>query len=334
MLKTILFSTILGFLINPCFAQKEQDKTVLSPETTRQLLSELKPDTAKILAETSSKACQCIDSFMQARKAGDGTNILVKVNSCIDEEVLSYQSVMKIYQSFTSAEKNIIINSNKNSAEYKKYYSDIEAWLKDSCSALKLALGSNDEEETELSFSKDPEAIKQYNLGINYLTAEDYQQALPYFKNATEADPKFVFALDNLAICYRKTNDLDKAIATYNKSLELSPRGKTPLQNIPVIHELKKDYDKALLGYKKLLEYYPENVEAFYGMGRVSIAFLQDYENGVDYMCKAYNIYVKEKSPYRIDAEKNLAYAYQKMKEQGKEEIFYKILKDNNISVK
>jgi hypothetical protein len=51
-------------------------------------------------------------------------------------------------------------------------------------------------------------------------------------------------------------------------------------------------------------------------------------------MCKAYNIYIETKSPYSADAQKNLAYAYQKMKEQGKEETFFKIHKNNIISTK
>ena len=309
--------------------------TELSPEATKQLLSLIKPDTTKILRESSMNACHCIDSFLQVRKAGDpNSEILKNVTTCIDNEVLVYQMVIKTWQSFTSSEKNIVVSSNKNSKEYQKYYKDIETWVTDSCSALRLIMGSNDEAETEFSFSNDPEAIKQYNAGIKNLTKENYAEALPYFKKAIEIDPKFVFALDNLAICYRRTGALDNALATYEKSLAVSPKGKTPLQNIPVIYELKKDYPKAIESYKKFLLHFPDDAEAYYGMGRIAIVYTDDIENGVDYMCKAYTIYVKEKSPYSNDAEKNIAYAYKKMKEQGKEEVFLKILERNNISTK
>lgn len=336
MTKFISLIVIFICSIQICTAQNDKTKgTELSPEATKQILSMIKPDTARVLRTSSMNACHCIDSFLQARKAGDpNSEILKNVKSCIDDEVLVYQMVLKTYQSFTSSEKNIIISSDKNSSEYQKYYKDIEEWVTDSCAALRLIMGSNDEPETEFSFSKDPDAIKQYNAGIKNFNKENYAEALPYFKKAVEIDPKFVYALDNLAICYRRTGDLDNALATYEKSLAISPQGRTPLQNMPVIYELKKDYTKALESYKKFLHYFPDDVESYYGMGRIYITYTEDFENGVEYMSKAYVMYVKEKSPYSNDAQKNLAYAYKKMKEQGKEDVFLKILEKNGISTK
>ena len=49
-------------------------------------------------------------------------------------------------------------------------------------------------------------------------------------------------------------------------------------------------------------------------------------------MCKAYNLYIQQKSPYRADAEKVINIIYYEMKKQGKEEKFNEILKANNIS--
>jgi len=335
----IRFISLLCFFtcaIQVSIAQTDTTKgTVLSPEATKQLLSQLKFDTTKMLAETAERSCNCIDSFLRVRKAGDNNSeILKNITACIDAEVVSYQLALKMYRALTSSDKNIMLSTEKNSSEYGRYYKDIETWLADSCVALRSAMSSNDEKETELSFSKDPEAIRQYNAGIKYLNIEEYGVALTYFDKAVSIDPKFVFAIDNLAICYRRTGEFDKALATYDKSLALSPKGKTALQNIPVVYELKKDYPKALQAYKTFLKYYPGDAEVYYGMGRISIIYTGDLEGGVDYMCKAYNIYVKDKSPYSADAEKNLSYAYQKMKEQGKEETFFKILKDNNISTK
>jgi hypothetical protein len=48
-------------------------------------------------------------------------------------------------------------------------------------------------------------------------------------------------------------------------------------------------------------------------------------------MCKAYNIYVAQKSPYRSDAEQVIKNIYGQMKKENKEDQFNKILKDNNI---
>lgn len=336
MIRFISLTCFFVFSMQISFAQNDKNKsTVLSPDVTKQLLAAIKFDTVKILKESSENSCNCIDSFMRVRKAGDKNSDIVKnISACIDNEVISYQLILKMYRSFNSPDKNISLNTDKNSAEYRYYYSDIESWLVDSCYALRAVMSSNDEKETELSFSKNPEALRQYNAGINYIKIEEYGVALTYFEKAVAADPKFVFAMDNLAICYRRTGELDKALATYDRSIALSPKGHTALQNVPVIYELKKDYAKAIEAYKKFLQYYPDDAESYYGMGRIAITYTEDFENGVDFMCKAYNIYKKDKSPYIADAQQNLTYAYKKMKKLGKEEIFLKILKDNNISTK
>jgi hypothetical protein len=57
----------------------------------------------------------------------------------------------------------------------------------------------------------------------------------------------------------------------------------------------------------------------------------KDWENALDNMCKAYNIYVAQKSPYRSDAEQVINLIFKEMKKENKEDKFNKILKDNNI---
>jgi hypothetical protein len=48
-------------------------------------------------------------------------------------------------------------------------------------------------------------------------------------------------------------------------------------------------------------------------------------------MCKAYNLYIENKSPYRSDAEKVINLIYSQMKKENKEEDFYRVLKENKI---
>ena len=48
-------------------------------------------------------------------------------------------------------------------------------------------------------------------------------------------------------------------------------------------------------------------------------------------MCKAYNIYKENKSPYRSDAEYFINTIFELMKEQNKEDRFNEILKSHNI---
>ncbi|MDG2433581.1 hypothetical protein, partial [Flavobacterium sp.] len=67
-------------------------------------------------------------------------------------------------------------------------------------------------------------------------------------------------------------------------------------------------------------------------LGNVYALNLKEYEKGLDNMCKAYNLYVSQKSPYRTDAESIINMIYAELKKQGKETQFNQILKDNNIT--
>jgi tetratricopeptide (TPR) repeat protein len=331
-MKTILLSICFVLLNVITFAQKEKtDKTVITGDKAKDLIRSMNIDTAKFLTDASSRACLCIDSISLTNKNQD--QIAADISKCIDKEVTGYQLALKLYHSMVDIGKNkdIIINAGKNSNEYKRYYFEIESYLKDSCKSLNRAVGSNNE-ELENSLSADKEAIAWYNKGISFFEAENYKDALYYFEKAVKQDPKFAFAWDNIGICNRRLNNFDAAIEAYNKSLALDPKGKTPLQNIPVAYEYKKEYDKALEAYLNILKFYPGDPEAYYGAGRIFTYYTIDYEKALDYMCKCYNIYTETKSPYRVDAEKQINYIYGKLKADGKEDLFYKILKDNHIN--
>ena len=74
------------------------------------------------------------------------------------------------------------------------------------------------------------------------------------------------------------------------------------------------------------------NPEVYYGIGHIYTYYLNDYEKGLQNMCKAYNLYIKKKSPYRVDAEKIISTIYSEMKKQDKVDKFNEILKVNNIT--
>ena len=161
---------------------------------------------------------------------------------------------------------------------------------------------------------------------------ENFEKAVQYFEKAVNEDPEFAFAWDNLGLNYRRLNKFDKAIVSYRKSLEIDPNGLMPLQNIAIVYQYKKEYLNAINAYEKLAQIDKNNPEIFYGIGNVYATNLNDYEKGLENMCKAYNMYIEQKSPYRTDAEKIINVIYTEMKKQGKEDKFNQILKANNIS--
>jgi len=290
-----------------------------------------------LLKELSEITCKCIDSIDTRNKSG--VEIAAEVNKCIDNEVGGYQlgsKMMNIDMTVNSTKKskktiNISFNTDKNSKEYKAYYYKIESYLMENCKALKRTVGTSNIENVK-SYSDIKVAQEEYNKGLEYIKEDNYKKALPYFEKAVKEDSTFAFAWDNLGICYRKMDNYDGAIYAYNKSLSLDPNGITPLQNIAVAYEYKKEYQKALKAYATLSELDSFNPEVYYGIGRVYAWYLNDNEKGLDNMCKAYNLYVKQKSPYRVDSEAQISRIYLEMKKVNKTDRFNEILKENSIT--
>lgn len=301
---------LLFFLYHSSFAQKDG-----------------KADSLRIIGEVGGEACKCIDSISIANK--DAKQKSSDIAACIEARVDMYQMMAKMNGALNGGDLNIDINFNKESPDRKRYYYRLEEWLTENCASLKKALSSN-EKRSEHSLSDDPKALEQYNKGVDALKDDNYKKALPWFEKAVEIDPKFVFAWDNVGVCNRHLDNLDKALEAYQKSLALDPLGHTPLQNLPIVYQLKKEYDKAIEAYDNLLAAYPGDPEAYFGSGRMYI-LKGDLEKGLDKLCKAYNIYVEMSSPYRVDAQTLISAIYKDLKAKGQEEIFFKVLKANNI---
>lgn len=301
-----------------------------------------KDDSLKIhLLQTSSeKSCTCVDSIHVYNKTRE--KVAEEVNKCIENETVSYQTMAKLFgltstldekalQEGTKKEINIEINANSNSNEFKKYYYEIERYMMNHCASLKTKIAANDL-TNRYSMSNDREALQYYSKGQDEFKLEHFEKAIELFEKAVKIDPNFAFAWDNIGICYRKLNNYDKAISAYKESLEIDPVGMTPLQNIAIAYMFKHEYDKAIDAYQQIAAIDPSNPEVYYGIGNVYANALQDYEKGLDYMCKAYSLYVELKSPYRADAEKIINRIYGEMKKARKEEAFNKILKVHNIA--
>lgn len=293
----------------------------------------------KLLEELSENACKCVDSIDTYNKSKD--KISDEINRCIKNQTGAYQlgsKLMDVDKLSKDAEEkdgkkqiNISVNINEDSQEYKKYYFEIERYMMDNCNSLQQKIASNDQ-ESEKSVSKNPEALEWYSKGIEASKKENYKKAVKYYEKAVELDSNFAFAWDNIGICNRKLGNYDEALYAYNKSLEIDPTGAVPLQNIAVVYTYMEQYDNAIKSYERLINIDENNPETYYGIGRIYYEFLHDYEKSLDYMCKAYNIYTSQKSPYRTDAEKIIRYIYSKMKENGMEDRFNEILKNNNIT--
>jgi tetratricopeptide (TPR) repeat protein len=333
MIKTGLLLILSLSLLQFTFSQTivTADGKSVSPEELQKLQAQI--DSASLIKLVTDNACKCIDSISYANK--NYKNISADIKNCIDKQVVAYEMTEGLLNSLKhpNDKTTININDDQNSEKYKECYNKIEVVLKDSCTSLKKIIQINDVHHDK-SVSTNHASLEEYNAGVPYLEKGDYTSALPHFLTAVKIDPVFTFAWDNIGKCYRNLSDYDKAIDAYNKSLALDPNGETALQNIPIAYEFKKEYDKEIKAYQNFLAVYPDNPEIYYGLGNVYTFYKNDQEKGLDYMCKAYNIYTKLNSPYRVDAGKVIKAIYAQMKQAGKEDNFNKILKANNISTK
>ncbi|MDD3321284.1 MAG: tetratricopeptide repeat protein [Paludibacter sp.] len=289
------------------------------------------------MKELSDNACNCIDTIDSRNKSK--SEFTKEVHKCIDDQAGAYQLGSQLMNINLSDNKesskkdtiNITINTNKNSSDYLTYYNKIESFLMENCEALKKKLGSNDIENPN-SVSDNPKSIKEYSKGLKYFKKENYKTALKYFEKAVKIDSVFTFAWDNIGLCQRRLENFDAAITAYKKSIELDPLGIMPLQNIAIAYEYKKEYNNAIDAYNTLSQLDSFNPEVFYGLGRIQAFDLFEYEKGLDNICKAYNLYLKQKSPYKTDAIKLINMIYPEMKKLDKVDRFKEILKENDIN--
>lgn len=291
------------------------------------------------LRELSENGCKCVDTISSSNKSKEALS--KEIAKCINAQVSAYQLGSKLMavkepknnSKVAEGKKqiNININTNEDSKEFRNYYYELERYMLKHCSSLKVKMAANGD-ENDKSMSTNTKAIGYYYQAIEASKVEDFKNAVLLYEKSLAVDSTFVNAWDNLGICYRRLKDYDKSIHAYNKSLELNPNGLMPLQNIAVVYRYKQDYLHAIQAYERLSLLDKNNPEVYFGIGQVYAFGLKEYEKGLDNICKAYNLYIVQKSPYRSDAETTINQIYIEMKKLGEEDKFDHILKQNNIA--
>lgn len=298
-------------------------------------------DADKVFNQLSETGCKCVDTVTTYNKSK--AEISDAISKCFYEITDAYAMAKKLeniddlvkegVKNDEKQEIKVSVNIDQNSVEYKKDYYKVERYMIDNCPSVKNKIALS-EKQSDKSLTSNPAAKIYYSKGLAESDIGNYEGAVKYYKKAVEEDPEFAFAWDNLGLSYRQLNQYDDAIDAYNKSLKIDPNGLLPLQNIAIAYIYKEEYQKAIRAYKQLAKIDNNNPEVFYGIGNIYATTLKEYEKGLDNMCKAYNLYIEQKSPYRVDAEKLINYIFSAMKEEGNEEKFYQILESNNISSK
>lgn len=276
--------------------------------------------------DIADKACACTDKINATGMSRE--KIIEEINSCIRSTSLMAQLTSVYAQTEedkkldnTKKEYNITVGENDK---------EVQAYLNKNCESVKKLMAVNVE---PVQLSKNKKALKFYEEGLVYSQEKKYDLAVVSYNKAVKEDPKFITAWNYLGLNYRRLNNFNEAIKCYKKSLELDPKGMMPLQNTAIAYEYLQDYENASVAYEKFIAAYPENPEGYYGGGR-TFYLLGNYEKGLDYTFRAYNMYTEAQSPYANDAQQALAQYYKELNEMGKLELFMQAAKNNNIEIK
>lgn len=269
----------------------------------------------------SEKISECIKTAISTNQLQEKLSALV---SKTNDTLSKIEDITKIDSLTIKDDVTIVINDKEN-------YDEVEKYLYDNCPVMKT-IYFTDNKEHKNSFSNRKKAMKFYEEGQVAFAKEEYAKAITLYKKAVDKDKNFAFAWDNLGYSYRRLGNYKQAIECYKTSLALDPKGKMPLMNIAVAYQLDNDLDSAIDAYNHFGDLYPEDPEAFYGLGRMYM-LKKYYEPALDKMIVAYKLYLDMDSPYNIDAQKHIVMIYNEMKEQDKLELFYEIAKKHNLQI-
>ena len=113
------------------------------------------------------------------------------------------------------------------------------------------------------AIKKDPKDLNSIvSLANVYYDAQQYPQAIQYYKRALEIEPNSADVITDLGTAYWYTGDADKAIAHFEKSLKLRPNHAGTLFNMGLVQwQGKKDPGAAVTAWEQLLKTNPDYPE-------------------------------------------------------------------------
>lgn len=111
-----------------------------------------------------------------------------------------------------------------------------------------------------------------------------------FWGDVAEKYPKLELPYLNRAIYYSSIDNDEKALADLNKALSIHPGYMDALRQRYIIFINKGNYQEALTDLKQIIEIDPQNTVAYYMMGEVYGKHLQDTDNALKYLNKAYEL--------------------------------------------
>ncbi|NCB08433.1 MAG: tetratricopeptide repeat protein, partial [Bacteroidia bacterium] len=133
--------------------------------------------------------------------------------------------------------------------------------------------------------SKQPKLALAYNnLGLYYRQAGNPGEAIKNYNLAIQYDPSKSYVYNNRGKVYFERGDFDQALDDCNKCLEIKPDHVNALSNRGAIYGIKKNYGQALADLTRALELDPQNTSALSNRGVIYFE-TKEYEKTIgDYL--------------------------------------------------
>ena len=104
------------------------------------------------------------------------------------------------------------------------------------------------------------------NIGVALVAKKQYAEAIPYFERALKAEPDFYEAHNNIGQALEELGRLDEAITEYRLVLEKKPAHVSALNNLGNAFARKGQFADAMQCYEASLRARPDQATAHYGL--------------------------------------------------------------------
>ena len=168
-------------------------------------------------------------------------------------------------------------------------------------SSVRKSLGDTKTTRTpaanEMLSASSLDAVAQYMAGQELTRQTRDEEAIPYFKRATELDPNFGRAYSAWGTAAFKIGRQDEAEANHKKALSLLDRmtERERYRTLGVYYlAVSKNYDKAIENFSDLVKSYPSDAAAY---NNLAVAYTNklDFPNASENGRKALEIYPKNR---------------------------------------
>jgi glycosyltransferase involved in cell wall biosynthesis len=120
----------------------------------------------------------------------------------------------------------------------------------------------------ELELGEKEKFFVYFQIATNFLSKEDYENAVENLKKSIEENQSFFPSLINLGGIYLKLDKLDEAEKYLRKALEIK-QNPDIYNNLGILHVKKGELNKAVRKFEKAVELNSNSADAFYNLGLV-----------------------------------------------------------------